>query len=162
METKDQKAAQITCLQKNLSAIRKIAGWTSEQLGEKIGVTKQTISNLENEKTQMTLTQYIALRSIIDFEIQTNKENLVLPQVVEVLLNNYEEYTEEEREKVTKNVKTIAATASGGITGAALAAVSAGVLGMAFLGSPAHAITGTVWLAKILNVMEKEKKNKHT
>ena len=162
MDTRDQKAAQITCLQKNLSAIRKIAGWTSEQLGEKIGVTKQTISNLENEKTQMTLTQYIALRSIIDFEIQTNKENLVLPQVVEVLLNNYEEYTEEEREKVTKNVKTIAATASGGITGAALAAVSAGVLGMAFLGSPAHAITGTVWLAKILNVMEKEKKNKHT
>ena len=162
METKDQKAAQITCLQKNLSAIRKIAGWTSEQLGEKIGVTKQTISNLENEKTQMTLTQYIALRSIIDFEIQTNKENLVLPQVVEVLLNNYEEYTEEEREKVTKNVKTIAATASGGITGASLAAVSAGLLGMAFLGSPAHAITGTVWLAKILNVMEKEKKNKHT
>ena len=159
MDTRDQKAAQITCLQKNLSAIRKIAGWTSEQLGEKIGVTKQTISNLENEKTQMTLTQYIALRSIIDFEIQTNKENLVLPQVVEVLLNNYEEYTEEEREKVTKNVKTIAATASGGITGAALAAVSAGVLGMAFLGSPAHAITGTVWLAKILNV--KEKKNKH-
>ena len=158
MDTRDQKAAQITCLQKNLSAIRKIAGWTSEQLGEKIVVTKQTISNMENEKTQMTLTQYIALRSIIYFEIQTNKENLVLPQVVEVLLNNYEEYTEEEREKVTKNVKTIAATASGGITGAALAAVSAGVLGMAFLGSPAHAITGTVWLAKILNVMEKEKK----
>ena len=94
MDIKDQQAAQITCLQKNLSAIRKIAGWTSEQLGEKIGVTKQTISNLENGKTQMTLTQYIALRSIIDFEIQTNKGNLVLPQVVEVLLNNYDEYTE--------------------------------------------------------------------
>ena len=149
METKDQKAAQITCLQKNLSAIRKIAGWTSEQLGEKIGVTKQTISNLENEKTQMTLTQYIALWSIIDFEIQTNKENLVLPQVVEVLLNNYEEYTEEEREKVTKNVKTIAATASGGITGAALAAVSAGLLA-GILNSPVATATTAAWLAKIL------------
>ena len=149
MDTRDQKAAQITCLQKNLSAIRKIAGWTSEQLGEKIGVTKQTISNLENEKTQMTLTQYIALRSIIDFEIQTNKENLVLPQVVEVLLNNYEEYTEEEREKVTKNVKTIAATASGGITGAALAAVSAGLLA-GILNSPVATATTAAWLAKIL------------
>lgn len=80
---------------KNLSAVRKIAGWTSEQLGEKIGVTKQTISNLENEKTKMTLTQYIAIRSIIDYEIQTNKENSVLPQVVEVLLNHYDEYSEE-------------------------------------------------------------------
>ena len=38
MDTKNQKTAQITCLQKNLSAIRKIAGWTAEQLGEKIGV----------------------------------------------------------------------------------------------------------------------------
>ena len=157
MDIKDQQAAQITCLQKNLSAIRKIAGWTSEQLGEKIGVTKQTISNLENEKTRMTLTQYIALRSIIDFEIQTNKDNSVLPQVVEVLLNNYDEYTEEEREEVTENVKTIAATASGGITGDSLAAVSAKLLGMALSGSPAHVITSAVWLAKILKSKGKEK-----
>ena len=157
MDIKDQQAAQITCLQKNLSAIRKIAGWTSEQLGEKIGVTKQTISNLENEKSRMTLTQYIALRSIIDFEIQTNKDNSVLPQVVEVLLNNYDEYTEEEREEVTENVKTIAATASGGITGDSLAAVSAKLLGMALSGSPAHVITSTVWLAKILKSKGKEK-----
>ena len=55
MDIISQRNAQIACLQKNLSAVRKIAGWTSEQLGEKIGVTKQTISNLENEKTKMTL-----------------------------------------------------------------------------------------------------------
>lgn len=158
MDAKDQQAAQITCLQKNLSAIRKVAGWTSEQLGEKIGVTKQTISNLENEKTQMTLIQYIALRSIIDFEIQTNKDNLVLPQVVEVLLNNYEEYTEKEREKVNENVKTIAATASGGITGTSLAALSAGLLA-GILKSPTATATATtaVWLAKILNGKGKSK-----
>ena len=105
----------------------------------------------------MTLTQYIALRSIIDFEIQTNKDNSVLPQVVEVLLNNYDEYTEEEREEVTENVKTIAATASGGITGDSLAAVSAKLLGMALSGSPAHVITSAVWLAKILKSKGKEK-----
>lgn len=158
MDTK-QRDAQIKCLQKNLSAIRKIAGWTSEQLGEKIGVTKQTISNLENEKTQMTLTQYIAIRAIIDYEIQTNKENKVLPQVVEVLLNRNEEYTQEEREKISESVKTIAATAAGGITGASLGAVSAGLLG-GVLGLPIAAIGGvaasTVWLSKIL----KEKKNR--
>ena len=157
MNSTNQTTAQISCLQKNLSAIRKIAGWTAEQLGEKIGVTKQTISNLENGKTTMTLTQYIAIRSILDFEIQTNKDNSVLPQVVEVLLNNYDEYTEEEREEVTENVKTIAATASGGITGDSLAAVSAKLLGMALSGSPAHVITSAVWLAKILKSKGKEK-----
>lgn len=158
MDTKSQRAPQIVCLQKNLSAIRKISGWTAEQLGEKIGVTKQTISNLENGKTPMTLTQYIAIRSIIDFEIQTNKENTVLPQVVDILLNKDEEYTDEEREKISESVRTIAATASGGIGGAALAAVSAGLLG-GILGTPLLAIGGIVagstWLAKILKEKDK-------
>lgn len=153
MDIKNQRTAQLVCLQKNLSAIRKVAGWTAEQLGEKIGVTKQTISNLENGKTPLTLTQYIAIRSVIDFEIQTNKENNVLPQVVEVLLNRYEEYSDEEREQIFEKVKTVAATAAGGIGGAALAAVSAGVLG-GILGAPFVAIggiaAGSAWLSKIL------------
>ncbi len=153
MDIKNQRTAQIICLQKNLSAIRKIAGWTAEQLGERIGVTKQTISNLENGKTPMTLTQYIAIRSVIDFEIQTNKENTVLPQVVELLLNRYEEYSDEEREELFEKVKTVAATASGGVAGAALAAVSAGLLG-GVLGAPFMVIggiaAGSAWLSKIL------------
>jgi transcriptional regulator with XRE-family HTH domain len=141
MEINKQRTAQISCLQKNLSAIRKISGWTAEQLGEKIGVTKQTISNLENGKTPLTLTQYIAIRTVIDFEIQTNKENTVLPQVVEILLNRDEEYNDEERKQISESVKTIAATASGGIGGVALAAVSAGLLG-GTLGAPFIAIGG--------------------
>jgi len=153
METKNQRIAQVACLQKNLSAIRKIAGWTAEQLGEKIGVTKQTISNLENGKTPMTLTQYIAIRAIIDYEIQTNKENTVLPQVVEILLNRYEEYSDEELEQISKSAKAVAATAAGGITGAPLVAVMVGLLG-AFLGSPSAKINAisnsAIWLSKIL------------
>ena len=154
MDMKNIRAVQIACLQKNLSAIRKIAGWTAEQLGEKIGVTKQTISNLENEKTPMTLTQYIAIRSVIDFEIQSNKGNLVLPQVVEILLDRYEEYSDEDREQIFEKIRTVAATASGGITGASLAAVSAGLLG-GIVGFPVVAVGGVVasavWLSKLLN-----------
>ena len=44
----EQRQKQINRLQKNLSSIRKIAGWTAEVLGNKIGVTKQTISNLDS------------------------------------------------------------------------------------------------------------------
>ena len=74
----DQRQKQINRLQENLSSIRKIAGWTAEVLGNKIGVTKQTISNLENKKTPMNFTQYIAIRSVLDAEIEQNKENKVL------------------------------------------------------------------------------------
>ena len=72
MNDKEKKQKQIKLLQQNLCSIRKIAGWTTQQLGEKIGLTKQTISNLENNKTPMTLTQYIAIRAVLDFEMQTN------------------------------------------------------------------------------------------
>ena len=86
MDKNQQK--HIRRLQDNLASIRKIAGWTAEQLGEKIGVTKQTISNLENNKSPMNLTQYIAIRSVLDHEIQSNPENTVLPEVVAILLDN--------------------------------------------------------------------------
>ena len=49
-EKLNERNKQIRRLQQNLSSIRKIAGWTAEILGEKIGVTKQTISNIENNK----------------------------------------------------------------------------------------------------------------
>ena len=45
MDQDTEKA--IERLQDNLYVIRRMAGWTAEDLGDKIGVTKQTIRNLE-------------------------------------------------------------------------------------------------------------------
>lgn len=116
----EQRQKQINRLQENLSSIRKIAGWTAEVLGNKIGVTKQTISNLENSKTPMNFTQYIAIRSVLDAEIEQNKENKVLPQVIAILLDSDDELDSDEYEEIQKSVETVSAVASGGIKGAAL------------------------------------------
>ena len=116
----DQRQKQINRLQENLSSITKIAGWTAEVLGNKIGVTKQTISNLENNKTPMNFTQYIAIRSVLDAEIEQNKENKVLPQVIAILLDSDNELDNDEYEEIQKSVETVSAVASGGIKGAAL------------------------------------------
>ena len=64
---------EIRILQNNLKTIRTILNWTLEELADKIGVTKQTISNLENIKTEMTKMQYIAIRTILDYEVATVK-----------------------------------------------------------------------------------------
>lgn len=109
-----EREIQIKKLQQNLSPIRKIAGWTAEVLGDKIGVTKQTISNLENKKTPMNFTQYIAIRSVLDYEIANNKENEVLPKVVALLLDCEDEMDEADYSKVQDVVGTVAATAAGG------------------------------------------------
>ena len=109
-----EREIQIKKLQQNLSPIRKIAGWTAEVLGDKIGVTKQTISNLENKKTPMNFTQYIAIRSVLDYEIANNKENEVLPKVVALLLDCEDEMDEADYSKVQDVVETVASTAAGG------------------------------------------------
>lgn len=148
---------QINNLQENLMAIRKIAGWTSEKFGAKIGVTKQTISNLENKKTPMNLTQYIAIRAILDYEIANNKENTVLPQVVTILLDKADEFDEKEYNNLKEAISAVSISAAGGIAGVTLASMFAGLLapigiiGLGMVG-PIGAIAGgtAYWLKKIL------------
>jgi transcriptional regulator with XRE-family HTH domain len=96
MNEQQKRDKQIKRLQQNLLSIRKIAGWTAQQLGDKIGVTKQTISNLENGKTDMNFAQYIAIRAILDYEIETNKENDILPKVITILLDKSDEINDED------------------------------------------------------------------
>lgn len=153
---------QAQCLQDNLSSIRRIAGWTAEQLGEKIGVTKQTISNLENKKTPMNLTQYIAIRSVLDYEMLNHPENTVLPQALDILVDRAEALDEKDRVKAQEAFKSVSAVAmSAGIATGTLGVVAASILGIAGLpgivvgGAIAGAIVGTSgWLKKI---MKKEK-----
>lgn len=67
----NEKTRQI--LQDNLKSIREILNWTSEDLGNLIGVTKQTISNLETKNSNLTKLHYIAIRTVVDFEIEQLK-----------------------------------------------------------------------------------------
>lgn len=144
-------------LQVNLSSIRKIAGWTAQDLGKKIGVTKQTISNLENQKTEMTLTQYIAIRTVIDYEIENNKSNEVLPQVVHILLDvPDEEISADDRTKIAQAVTTLAAASAGGVGLAGLVSVSAGLLGgIVGLAGMGIALGSASWIQRLMN-KEKE------
>lgn len=67
----NEKTRQI--LQDNLKSIREILNWTSADLGNLIGVTKQTISNLETKNSKLTKLHYIAIRTVVDFEIEKLK-----------------------------------------------------------------------------------------
>lgn len=67
----NEKTRQI--LQDNLKSIREILNWTSADLGDLIGVTKQTISNLETKNSKLTKLHYIAIRTVVDFEIEQLK-----------------------------------------------------------------------------------------
>ena len=81
---------EIQRLQDNLSIIRNVGGWSSETFGDMIGVTKQTISNLEKKTIAMSKTQYIAIRAVLDYEIEKRKndENDCLESTVNLCLNS--------------------------------------------------------------------------
>lgn len=121
--------AKVGRLQKYLRTIRKVAGWTVEELGERIGVTKQTITNIENGKVRLTKTQYLAIRGVLDFEISHNKENTVLPLIVDILINGNSSNEQLNNEKISSSIEAIAASAYGGITGASLGVVASALLG---------------------------------
>lgn len=88
-----KQAIQINRLKENLSDIRKIAGWTGEELGNMIGVTRQAISKLEKNGTmgssQMSLAQYIAIRHLLDYYVLIKPENKTLFKVMKLLLDDY-------------------------------------------------------------------------
>lgn len=165
-------------LQKYLPLIRSAAGWTAEELGNKIGVTKQTISNLENQKTKMSKTQYLAIQMVISQKIATTPDDLTLANVMKLVMNTDEEQTinydaipdaiaaAEHLEK-----ETFTSTSSNDIhsptLGAAVGSTIGGIAGsMSMLGlGPAGAISAAVlgatiapWLTKALGEDKEEKK----
>lgn len=89
---------RIKLLQENLEAIRKIAGWTGQRMAEEIGVTRQTIGNLEKGRQKMSKTQYLALRSVLNFEI-VNSKNGELAKIIRVLVDEPAEAAEHDCER---------------------------------------------------------------
>lgn len=127
MSTEREK--QVKILQENLSSIRKIAGWTMEELGNKVGVSKQTVSNWEKTPpTPMNLTQYIAIRAVLDHEIIETK-NEVLKEVVAILLDSGVDEDEKTYHEIREKVSTVAAAAAGGVSGASLVSTYLGLVG---------------------------------
>lgn len=165
-------------LQKYLSLIRNAAGWTAEELGTKIGVTKQTISNLENQKTKMSKIQYLAIQMVISQKIATTQDDLTLANVMKLVMDTDEEQTINydavphaiaAAEQLDKETYTSTSTgeAHSPVLGAAVGSTVGGIGGaMAMLGlGPVGAISAAVlgatiapWLTKALDEDKEEKK----
>lgn len=90
---------EIDRLQENLKLIRRTAGWTIEELANKIGVTKQTIINFENGKTKITKTTYIAIRAVLNTEMEDNPEECkMLYDILDIFVDHPEDYSKELKE----------------------------------------------------------------
>ena len=98
--------AQINRLQKNIQLIRRLMGWSASELGDKIGVTKQTISNLERFNSVMTKTQYIAMRTVLDYEINKREDRIYVMRIITFLLD-YNDFLHFDQRKIVRTLACI-------------------------------------------------------
>lgn len=148
-------------MEKNLLLIRRTVGWTAEEFGERIGVTRQTINNIESGRNKLTKTLYIAMRSVLDAEmIQSPGETDMLKVLLDVLVDHPENYSDEDREELLGKANLMAPSILAGTTSRAYVSkewirtagmiVGAGALvGSVGLGAGIEAVS--VWLAKMIS-----------
>lgn len=147
----DYTKEQISKLQDNLLTIRQAGGWSAAEFGDMIGVTKQTVRNLENHVTEMTKTQYIATRAVLDYEVSQSPDNEVLGELVGYLLDT-DDLTDEQKEKAQTAVAYVSGAKSAGIDKATIFKVVGALIGVAaggiLLGSSKK---GKSWLDRIIH-----------
>jgi transcriptional regulator with XRE-family HTH domain len=103
---------EIERLQQYLLLIRRCVGWTAAEFGDRIGVTRQTINNLESnniEKYRMSKTQYLAIRKVLDDEISSSPgDTEMLQTILEILVDHPGNYNAEDRETVLAKANMVA------------------------------------------------------
>lgn len=100
---------EILRMQVNLMLFRKLIGWTAEQLGEKIGVTRQTINNIESGRSSLTKTQYIAIRCMFDAEIANSPDDTqMICSLLDMLIDNPDAYTDDEADQLLRKATMLA------------------------------------------------------
>ena len=156
---------EIVRMQENLLLIRRAVGWTASRFGDKIGVTRQTINNIESGRCKLNKTQYIAMRSVLDAEISSSPNDTKMLQVLlDVLIDNPQNYSEETREQVKEKANMMTpGILVGSVSREAVSAEWMNVfMGVLALTAPIPTALGLAsvggWLLKLVN---KKIENKH-
>lgn len=142
-------AKEIKNLQNNLQLIRQAGGWSAEEFGEMIGVTKQTIRNLEKKTTEMGKIQYIAIRAVLDYEIADRPDDKVLATTVNLCLNS-EDLSEQDKKKAQVFLEGASKTnLEDDVLAAGLISLVGSVTALTLMSM--SSVNGTVkWLSKVL------------
>ena len=152
---------EIIRMQNNLLLIRRTVGWTAEEFGERIGVTRQTINNIEAGRNKLTKTQYIAMRSVLDAEItQSPDDTEMLRVLLDVLVDQPEKYSNKEREELLAKANLMSPSILAGTTSRANVSKewmkAAGLMLGATLGPIAMSSGLALWLTKSISDSNKK------
>lgn len=143
---------EIQLMQEHLPSLRKIAGWTTEELGEKLGLAKQSITAIESKNentTKLSQAQYIALRFLFETEAEENK-NETLKMVLDALFRDTEKY-EKSKKEIDSHITLLAGAAMTAGASSVVAATSLKVMASALLApvAPIALVAGSTLTATL-------------
>lgn len=120
----DSYKEKIDIMHEYLQIFRKLAKWSSAELGQEIGVSRSTIVNFERNvpNIRMSTAQYIALATVLEaraMDLAKNQKDESLKKALDLVLYN------KEYEKSKINIKTV-------LAGIAATAAAAPVAASAF------------------------------
>lgn len=88
METLEQlRFRKIEAMQQSLRRIRQILNIGVQEFSDIVGLSRQSINNLENNKVKMSPTQYLAICTVIDHLVESQPE---LFPIICTILNSYD------------------------------------------------------------------------
>ncbi len=166
---------EIQRMQDNLLLIRRAIGWTASEFGEQIGVTRQTINNIESGRNKLTKTQYIAMRSVIDAEIVKHPEETEMVKILlDMLIDHPENYLKADYNELLEKANLMSPSILAGTatretvskewmkTAGAVGTVGAVAMAMAvpLVGAPIVGVAVGGWLAKAVMATDKRKGDK--
>lgn len=76
----------VEAMQISLKQVRQVLGFGVQEFGDLIGLTRQTINNLETQKNKMSAIQYVAVCAVIDNCVKDKPE--LLPILSTILCSN--------------------------------------------------------------------------
>ena len=92
---------EIERFEEHFQIIRKSAGWSADEFGERIGVTRQTINNIENKKYKLTKSLYLLSRYVLEQEIETHPdETEMLKVILDVFVDHPDKYSQKTKDKI--------------------------------------------------------------
>lgn len=153
---------EIERLQQYLLLIRRCVGWTATEFGDRIGVTRQTINNLESNNTKkfrLSKTQYLAIRKVLEDEIVASPDDTeMLQTILEILVDHPDCYSAEDRETVLAKANMVApsilakASTREDVSKDWMKALKAGILGVSVA---ALVIVSPVTAKKVITLIKK-------
>lgn len=166
-QQEDTLMLEIQRMQDNLLLIRRAIGWTASEVGEQIGVTRQTINNIESGRNKLTKIQYIAMRSVIDAEIVKHQEETKMVKILlDMLIDHPENYSKADYNELLEKANLMSPSILAGaatretVSKEWMKTAGAVVAGTMAVGAPIVGAAVGGWLAKAVMATDKRKGDK--